>query len=252
MTGTACLGRRTVDQMKEGSSLPAAPSASRLARVPSYLRALSAMIRPSLLPFLPVWLDHVRSTRGWLRIPDGYLLFRLARNGPTEGSIVEIGSAWGRSTLCLAAGSRSANRERVVAIDPHTGDAWFLEDAGVPQIDSFGEFSANIHSAGLGDWVEPMVMTSETAARDVPPAPIRLLFIDGLHTLDGVERDIADWVPRVRDGGVIVFDDYDNVAEGVGVRTAVDRLLVSGLVEPKLRRAFNLVWTYRVAPPAKA
>lgn len=244
--------RRTVDDMKEASTLPAAPPAGRLARVPSYLRALAAMLRPSLLSFLLVWILHVRTTRGWLRIPDGFLLYRLARDGPVEGSIVEIGSAWGRSTLCLGAGARSADRERVVAIDPHTGDAWFLEEAGVHQIDSFAEFTANIEGAGLGDWVQPMVMTSEAAARDVPPAPIRLLFIDGLHTLDGVQRDITDWVPRVRDGGVIVFDDYDNVADGVGVRTAVDRLLASGLVDPKLRRAFNLVWTYRVAPPAQA
>ena len=249
MTGPACRRRRTVRWMKEPTTLASTPTTYRLARVPSYLRALAAMLRPSLVPFLPVWLRYVRQTRGWLRIPDGHLLFRLAREGPLEGVIVEIGSAWGRSTLCLAAGSRSANREQVIAIDPHTGDAWFLEEEGVKQIDSFAEFTANVDRAGLGGWVEPRVMTSEAAARDLSAAPIRLLFIDGLHTLEGVERDIADWVPRVRVGGVIVFDDYDNVAEGVGVRTAVDRLLASGLVDPDLHRGFNLVWMYRISSP---
>jgi hypothetical protein len=53
-------------------------------------------------------------------------------------------------------------------------------------------------------------------------------------------------------GGVVAFDDYDNTAEDVGVRVAVDRLLGSGLVAPALRRGFNLVWTYRVASPDRA
>jgi predicted O-methyltransferase YrrM len=135
----------------------------------------------------------------------------------------------------------------VTAIDPHTGDSWYLDEIGEGRIDSFAEFTANIERAGLGEWVTPIVMTSEAAAVELPAKPIRMLFIDGLHTLEGVQRDIDDWVPRVRDGGFVVFDDYDNAAEGVGVRSAVDRLLQSGLVDPTLRRGFNLVWTTRLS-----
>jgi predicted O-methyltransferase YrrM len=226
------------------------PAMSRIARIPSYIRALLGMVRPSFIGFLRVWMQHARHTRGWLRIPDGYLLYRLARGATPHGEVVEIGSAWGRSTICLAAGARSVAGGPVVAIDPHTGDTWFLEESGLDHIDSFTEFSTNIAGAGLSDWVSPVVMTSEAAAAEFPDHPIRLLFIDGLHTLEGVERDIEDWLPRVAVGGVIVFDDYDNVAEGVGVRQAVDRLLASGTVDPHLRRAFNLVWTQRLAGPA--
>ena len=204
------------------------PVLSRVARIPSYIRAMVGMLRPSFITFFGVWMRHARQTRGWLRIPDGYLLYRLARDATSSGDVVEIGSAWGRSTICLAAGSRSVDGGPVVAIDPHTGDTWFLEESGLDRIDSFTEFSSNIARAGLSDWVAPMVMTSEAAAAEFPDRPIRLLFIDGLHTLEGVEQDIDDWVPRVAAGGVIVFDDYDNVADGVGVREAVDRLLASG------------------------
>jgi predicted O-methyltransferase YrrM len=218
---------------------------NRMARIPTYGLALVGMVRPSFLRFLPIWIQHGRHARGWLRVPDAFLLYRLASGRAGEGQIVEIGSAWGRSTICLGAGARRAGAERVTAIDPHTGDTWYLDEIGEGTIDSFTEFSANIAKADLNEWVTPVVMTSEAAAAALPDAPIRLLFIDGLHTLEGVERDIADWVPRVRDGGVIVFDDYDNTAEGVGVRTAVDRLLQSGKVDPTLRRAFNLVWTTR-------
>ena len=133
----------------------------------------------------------------------------------------------------------------MTAIDPHTGDAWFLNDEGVGSIDSFAEFSRNVAGACLVAWVTPLVMTSETAAAEPSPPRVRLLFIDGSHTFEGVQRDIDDWIPRVPAGGIIVFDDYDNTADGVGVRRAVDGLLASGSVEPVLRRSFNLVWMYR-------
>jgi predicted O-methyltransferase YrrM len=236
--------------MDSAPTVAPTPVLSRVARIPSYIRAIVGMLRPSFISFFRVWMRDTRHTRGWLRIPDGYLLYRLARDPTSSGDVVEIGSAWGRSTICLAAGSRSVEGRPVVAIDPHTGDTWFLEESGLDRIDSFTEFSSNVARAGLSDWVAPMVMTSEAAAAEFPDGPIRLLFIDGLHTLEGVERDIDDWVPRVAEGGVIVFDDYDNVADGVGVREAVDRLLASGMVDPHLRRAFNLVWTYRLPGPA--
>ena len=223
----------------------AAPSnLARLRRIPGYARAVAAMVNTDLPAFMRVWLPVRGRVRGWLRAPDAMLLYRCARRGPGSGQIVEIGSAWGKSTICLAAGSRAVGREKVKAIDPHTGDAWYLDAEGVGPIDSFEEFQANLEAAGCRDWVQPVVMTSEDAARE-PASPIRLLFIDGLHTYEAVQRDIADWVPRLIPGGLVVFDDYDNAAPGVGVRMAVDELLRSGLVEPTLRRAFNLVWTVR-------
>lgn len=219
-------------------------TASRIRRVPSYVRAIAGMLGRDIVPFLRMWLPIRQRVRGWLRGPDALLLFRLARRGPGTGGIVEIGSAWGKSTICLASGSRLAGREIVTAIDPHTGDAWFLDEVGAQRIDSFAEFSANVERAGCREWVKPIVKTSEAAALE-PAEPVRLLFIDGLHTYEAVQQDIADWVPRVVPGGVVIFDDYDNTAPGVGVKRAVDDLLRTGLVDPTLRRGFNLVWTVR-------
>jgi predicted O-methyltransferase YrrM len=157
--------------------------------------------------------------------------------------VVEIGSAWGRSSVFLAAGCRDSSREGLIAIDPHTGDDWFLADAGIGRVNSYDEFRSNLRRFEVADWVEPLVMTSDEAAATVPSQPIRLLFIDGSHTYEAVSRDIHNWVPRLVDGGVVVFDDYPNPDPTVGVRQAVDDLLASGLVEPTLRRGFNLVWT---------
>ena len=216
----------------------------RISRAPEFLAATVRVVDRHFADFLRLWLA-VRSVRGWLRMPDAYLLYRLARSEPGAGKVVEIGSAWGRSSVFLAAGCRDARREGLIAIDPHTGDEWFLADAELPPFDSYDEFLANLTRVGVDDWVEPLVMTSDQAAAAVPIQPIRLLFIDGSHTYEAVSRDIQNWVPRLVDRGIVIFDDYPNPDPTVGVRRAVDELIASGLVEPTLRASFNLVWTRR-------
>jgi hypothetical protein len=213
------------------------------------------------LGFLTLWPRVQRSVPGWGTAPDSRLLFALAHHGPGRGSIIEIGSAWGRSTVFLARGSKQAGRERVYAIDPHTGDPWFLQGVGAPvshldapgyrqtergAFSSFEGFRHTIRRFGVEDWVVPVVATSTDAVTTLDTGPIRLLFIDGLHTYEGVKTDIAQWVPRVVPGGAIVFDDYFNTNDGVGVRRAVNELLVSGSVEPRLRHNHGyLVWTLK-------
>lgn len=49
--------------------------------------------------------------------------------------------------------------------------------------------------------------------------PIDLLFIDGDHTYEGCLRDIFSWAPKVKSGGKILFDDYNDLT---GVKKAVD------------------------------
>lgn len=217
----------------------------RLRRLPSYLRSLVTLADRDALAFIRLWLSVRGSVRGWLRMPDAFFLYRSALRGPGSGAIVEIGSAWGRSTVFLARGSKAAARERVIAIDPHTGDDWYLQSEGLERLDSSQEFRHNMARFEVADWVELMQMTSDEAASRSEQRPIRLLFVDGLHTYEGVASDIATWVPRVVPGGVIVFDDYENDDPGVGVRRAVDELMASGLVEPRLRSVFNLAYVSR-------
>ena len=40
--------------------------------------------------------------------------------------------------------------------------------------------------------------------------PINLLFIDGDHSYEGVQKDHNSWVPKVKKGGVILYHDYDH------------------------------------------
>ena len=239
-------------------------SAALQARVTKWLvvgRIVLSSLGHEGLGFLTLWPRVKRNVPGWLTGPDAHLLYSLAHHGPGTGAIVEIGSAWGMSTVFLASGSKHSRRERVIAIDPHTGDPWYLQGiaptrSGIVMsgaqgkceqetpFSSLQQFEATLLEFGVDDWVDSAVMTSEAAAEQIETGPIRLLFVDGLHTYEGVSLDIDSWVPRVIKDGVIVFDDYFNRNPGVGVKRAVDELLTSGLVEPTLHHEGGyFTWT---------
>jgi MMP 1-O-methyltransferase len=139
------------------------------------------------------------SVDGWLSDEQGCALFEAAAAATGRGHIVEIGSWKGRSTVWLAAGARLRGA-KVYAVDPHIGSR---ED---PQAATLAEFRENLARAGVADHVEPLVMTSAEAVR-VIDGEIELLFIDGDHSYEGVRRDAALWLPRLVEGGTVMFHD---------------------------------------------
>ena len=141
---------------------------------------------------------------GWLSDAQGRALFEAAAASTGRGAIVEIGSWKGRSTTWLASGARLAGR-RVYAIDPHRLSR---ED---PRAATLDEFLGNLARNDLADAVEPLIMTSEEAAGRIA-GPIELLFIDGDHSYKAVRRDAELWLPRLIDGGTVMFHDVATAA----------------------------------------
>lgn len=140
---------------------------------------------------------------GMLTDKEMLLLYGLAKNGPGKGVILEIGSYKGKSTACLALGTKEAKREKVFAVDWHEG--W----KNVVKGGTFGEFSENMKKCGVEDYVRPVVMKSEDAAvmwrkRNVP---IRLLWIDGSHDYKDVRKDFVVWNRFLVEGGIAAFHD---------------------------------------------
>jgi predicted O-methyltransferase YrrM len=152
--------------------------------------------------------DDVRplaaSIEGWLSDAQGCALFRAASATTGKGFIVEIGSWKGRSTAWLAAGARLA-AARVYAVDPHIGSR---ED---PEATTLAAFRANLTDAGLADVVEPLVMTSAKAARMLD-GPVELLFIDGDHSYEAVRLDADLWLPKLVEGGIVMFHDVSTTS----------------------------------------
>ena len=139
---------------------------------------------------------------GWLTPREGEFLRRAAIAAGPDAHIVEIGSFFGRSTLCLAAGLQPG--ARITSVDPHIGSPKHTEILGCS--DTWPHFLATLEAAGVRDRVDPIRMMSTDAVAEVA-GPIDLLFIDGSHVYEDVRRDYEDWAPKVRAGGCIAFHD---------------------------------------------
>jgi predicted O-methyltransferase YrrM len=157
--------------------------------------------------------------------------------------VVEIGSAAGASTCFIAQALRENDEGRLWAIDPHVRTEW--NDRGAE--DSHAQLVANLRALDLSSRVEIVRAFSHEAAarwRD----PIDLLFIDGDHSFEGVERDWRLFSPFVREFGFVVFHDtlWDRrpdarwAREGMGVPRFVEALREQGFPIVTVDRNFGV------------
>jgi len=137
--------------------------------------------------------QRIARIQGWLGDAEARALYEAARACTGKGVILEIGSWKGKSTICLASGSRDGARVPVYSVDLHRDK-------------SFERFVANIERAGLTELVRPIRASSQEEAVGVSE-PIELLFVDGAHDDVGVQADFDRWVPRVVEGGLVFFHD---------------------------------------------
>lgn len=179
---------------------------------------------------------------------EGLFLYNLAKK-VRKGVIVEIGSADGLSTVCLALGSKDDHNIPVYSIDPHVGGMYTYDSewikyqdpskSGMPDIkyytgqgnDSRG-FLENIKKFCVDDIVVPIIYYSELAYKKGLKdekgngkewdLDIGLLWIDGDHRYNYVKKDIQLWAKHVIGGEKILFHDYPYP----GVSIAVDELIV--------------------------
>ena len=147
---------------------------------------------------------------------DGIFLYNSAKNCRGKGVILEIGSWKGKSTVCLAKGSKKGKNTKVIAVDHHIGSEEHQKPEGVW---TFDEFKQNIKSAGIDDIVTPILKTSIDASKNFNE-PIELLFLDGAHDYDSVKADFESWFPKVTKNGKILFHD----SEWDGVRKYLTEL----------------------------
>ncbi len=176
-------------------------------------------------PDLATVIASVVDVQGWMSPGQASTLYDAARRCPPNGTIVEIGSFQGRSTIVLA--SAAAPDVSVIAIDPHAGN-----DRGPQEIDGYAEaaaddhavFLANLDRAGVGDRVRHVRKFSDAALADVD-VPIDVLYIDGAHRYAPARADIRDWGAKVADGGTLLIHDSFS---SIGVTLAILRELLVG------------------------
>lgn len=139
---------------------------------------------------------------GWLSVYEGMMLSSLASRCKL-GCIVQIGCFKGRSLDYILQGNPSVN---VYGID--------IEQQVELNISKFNFILGNSTNNSISQLITE---------------PIELLFIDGAHDYESVKLDIITWVPKVLNGGIIIFHDAYPTGSGItwepGVKQAIQEYL---------------------------
>lgn len=155
--------------------------------------------------------------------------------------IIEVGSWLGASAIHMAGllKKHGLDESAIICVDTWLGAVEFwgdhadatrygqlLIENGSPQVQK--QFIANVLHQGLRDTIIPFQQESGTAARVLNRMGVRadVIYIDASHLEDDVERDIRVWWPLLREGGVMMGDDYEAWPQ---VARAVHRVLGDGV-----------------------
>ena len=124
----------------------------------------------------------------------------------TDSHVLEIGSAYGYSTVGLALVSA-----KVTAIDPHVA------------LGSIDALWGNLDAYGVTDKVDVRVGYSQDELPELHAAGrlFDLVWIDGDHEQPAVTHDVNWALKLLRPGGVLACHDYDE-ATCPGVRPTLD------------------------------
>jgi predicted O-methyltransferase YrrM len=133
-------------------------------------------------------------------------------------TMIEIGSFVGESTVLFA-----QSFKQVIAIDP------FMEgyDDADPTSHSFdfkNVYNSYLNRTGDHQNIQTMVSTSDDALDQLKGQEFDFVYIDGIHTYTQVKKDIENYLPLIKKGGVIGGHDYVNGGHLVGVYNAVNEI----------------------------
>ena len=139
----------------------------------------------------------------------------LINNIPNKGTMIEIGTFTGESTVIFG-----DHFEKVIGIDP------MLQDYD-PQ-DPTSKFNFNEvlemfnERTKSYDNISLIQKTSDDALGKLTGRTFDFIYIDGIHQYENVKQDIINYLPMVKKGGVIGGHDYG--PSWPGVKQAVDEM----------------------------
>jgi hypothetical protein len=174
---------------------------------------------------------HWTEIYGWFQWRSGQE--EAVRHFGDGSRFVEVGTFLGRSLCSLGElVQQSGKQVSVIGVDTCRGSG--VE--GLKQLDVYastvekggGTFAGTLHrnviSCGLADVVSLIVSDSVSAASFFGDRTLSWVHIDAAHDREHLTADIGAWLPKVRSGGWLSGDDYDQEKWPEVVATVDERL----------------------------
>jgi hypothetical protein len=173
----------------------------------------------------------------WKKIP-GWFLWRSAQEEaasrfPDGSRFVEVGTYLGRSLCSLGeVVQQSGKKIALIGVDTCRGSGpegpSGKDYHGAAVAEGGGTFAGTLHrniiACGYGDLISLIVTDSITASTFFPDHSIDWVHLDARHDREHVKADIIAWLPKVKTGGWLSGDDYDEI-KWPEVVSAVNELL---------------------------
>jgi len=173
----------------------------------------------------------------WYEI-DGWFRWRSAQEEaaarfPNGSSFVEVGIYLGRSLCSLAElAERSGKNFTVIGVDTCLGsgpEGPNLKDFhGAAVAHNGGTLAGALHrnvlDCGYRDAILLIIASSVSASRLFSDESLDWVHLDACHDYNSVKTDIQAWLPKVKTGGWLSGDDYDQL-DWPGVCRAVEESL---------------------------
>jgi len=147
---------------------------------------------------IPIWEKYLSSLKGKPNL-----------------NYLEVGVYEGRSFVWMLDNILTDPSSRATAIDIFPDDL-------------LDRFKANVKKAGADEKVSILSGYSYSELRKPPLESFDIIYIDGSHTGNDVLGDAAQSLPLLKDGGILLFDDYALATEfppELNAKTAIDAFI---------------------------
>ena len=163
------------------------------------------------------------NVKGFLSDKEAKKLQELFLNVHHLGSVLEIGTYCGKSTLNFALVAKKIGG-LIYSVDHHTGSEEHqlgeeyhdedLYDRRLEKFNTLPELLKNLRTSSLGKYIIPILSKSSEASKTFSEL-ISLLFIDGGHSHEAALSDYNSWKEKICSGGLLVIHDvFPNPQDG--------------------------------------
>jgi predicted O-methyltransferase YrrM len=165
------------------------------------------------------WENDEIFEENWFNYPNLYKT--MVERFPSQSKFVEVGSWKGRSSAFLAVEIANSNKK----IDFYCVDTWegSGEHKGIEELPLLYDiFLKNMNP--VENYYTPLRMTSYEASKFFENQSLDFVFLDASHEYEDVKKDIINWIPKIKPGGILAGHDY-GCPNFEGVKRAVDEEL---------------------------
>lgn len=181
-------------------------------------------------------LKNITSLEGWCSHQKAVHIAELIyENNPDN--LVEIGVFGGRVSIAMGMACQHLGKGKVTGIDPWSKQASCEGGINEANDEWWGDLDHDrvrqtclsaTKTLGVEDIVKYLHMHDVEALPHFQDGEIDFIHIDSNHSEPASCRTVKDWVPKVKYGGIVVFDDTDWPSQAKAIELLSERLLLIG------------------------